>query len=138
MPKSLVIAIEDNESDIFLIKEALAQLKITTDIEFYQYGVEALTRIHQIITETPSSLRMILLDLNLPDMDGREILKRLKEDEKTSWIPVVIVSTSNSRPDLQFCYSHHANSYIVKPMGFEELKHSLESIFHYWVNINHL
>ncbi len=138
MTESLVIVIEDNDSDIFLIKEVLAQLGIGVAVEYFQYGGEALSRIREVIVGSSYSLRLVLLDLNLPDIDGRDLLRQLKGDETTRWIPVVIVSTSNSCHDLQFCYSNHVNSYIVKPMGFEELKQKLGGAFRYWVEINHL
>ena len=75
---------------------------------------------------------LILLDLNLPGTDGREVLRKIKQDETLKLIPVVVFTTSNNPKDIEACYRQGVNSYIVKPMNFNRLKHSIEILIDYW------
>lgn len=75
---------------------------------------------------------LILLDLNLPGTDGREVLRKIKQDETLKIVPVVIFTTSNNPKDIEACYRQSVNSYIVKPMDFNRLKHSIEILIDYW------
>ncbi|MCT4368046.1 MULTISPECIES: response regulator [Synechococcaceae] len=77
---------------------------------------------------------LILLDLNLPGTDGREVLQKVKRDENLKTIPVVILTTSSNPKDIEACYRWGANSYMVKPMDSDRLKHGVQSLINYWFN----
>jgi CheY-like chemotaxis protein len=77
---------------------------------------------------------LILLDLNLPGTDGRQVLQKIKQDENMKLIPVVIFTTSNNPKDIEACYRQGVNSYMVKPMDFHRLKHSIQILIDYWFN----
>ncbi len=77
---------------------------------------------------------LILLDLNLPSSDGRDVLRQIKQDEKLKVIPVVIFTTSSNPKDIETCYRYGANSYLIKPMDVQQLKHSLCLLLNYWFN----
>jgi CheY-like chemotaxis protein len=79
---------------------------------------------------------LILLDINLPKVNGLEILRRIKQSPRLQAIPIVILTTSSNRTDLEKCYEFHANSYITKPLDYEEFNQKIRSIEHYWLNIN--
>ena len=75
-----------------------------------------------------------MLDLNLPGTDGRQVLQKIKQDENMKLIPVVIFTTSNNPKDIEACYRQGVNSYMVKPMDFNRLKHSIQILIDYWFN----
>ncbi|MEG4319288.1 MULTISPECIES: response regulator [unclassified Microcoleus] len=81
---------------------------------------------------------LILLDLNLPGTDGREVLYKIKQDENLKNIPVVVFTTSNNPKDIEACYQQGANSYIIKPMDFKLLKRSIQTLLSYWFEITML
>jgi CheY-like chemotaxis protein len=81
---------------------------------------------------------LILLDLNLPGTDGREVLRRIKQDDHLKTIPVIILTTSNNPKDIKACYQHGVNSYVIKPMDFKVLKHSIQTLLSYWFEITML
>lgn len=79
---------------------------------------------------------VILLDLKLPKVDGHEVLRQLKSDEELKLIPVVVLTTSTADTDKELAYSNHANSYITKPLDFDEFQQMMESVKHYWASWN--
>lgn len=80
--------------------------------------------------------RAILLDLNLPGTDGREVLRQLKQDEGLQQIPAIVFTTSNNPADIEYCYRIGANGYLLKPMDLLALKHTVEAFTHYWLGAN--
>ncbi len=128
-----ILHVEDNRADSDLLKEAFecigveANLQVTHDAKLALSGLEQNLQKHGA-----NGPDLIVLDLNLPKMDGREMLKRLKEHPQLRRIPVVILSTSNLEQDISFCYDNHCNSYIVKPIRFEEYKRVAKNILEYW------
>jgi len=82
--------------------------------------------------------QLILMDINLPKVNGLEILRQIKQSPKLQIIPVVMLTTSNNRTDLEKCYEYHANSYIIKPLDFEEFNQKIRFIEHYWTNVNEI
>jgi len=81
---------------------------------------------------------LILMDINLPKINGLEILRRIKQSPQLQHIPVVILTTSSNRADLEKCYEYHANSYVIKPLDYEEFNQKIRSIEHYWLMVNEI
>jgi CheY-like chemotaxis protein len=131
-----ILLVEDNPGDVRLTKEALKDAKVLNDVHVAQDGVEAMQFLHR---EGPYANApvpdMILLDLNLPRKDGREVLAEIKEDPKLKRIPVVVLTTSKADEDIIRTYNLHANAYITKPVDlsrFIEIMHTLEQ---FWFSI---
>jgi CheY-like chemotaxis protein len=131
-----ILLVEDNPGDVRLTKEALKDAKVLNDVHVAQDGVEAMQFLHR---EGPYANApvpdMILLDLNLPRKDGREVLAEIKEDPKLKRIPVVVLTTSKADEDIIRTYNLHANAYITKPVDlsrFIEIMHTLEL---FWFSI---
>ena len=78
---------------------------------------------------------LILLDLNLPRLDGREVLKVVKDDQRFRNIPVIVLTTSSDPADIEAAYQHHANSYITKPTDFDDFLHVVETMHEYWLSV---
>ena len=131
-----VLLVEDNPGDAQLTKIALEEGKVRIDLNVVEDGVEALLylrRIGKYATATQPDL--ILLDLNLPKKDGREVLEEIKADEALKRIPVVILTTSQSEEDILKVYNLNANCYIPKPVDFERFVKIVQSIEHFWFTI---
>ncbi len=131
-----ILLVEDNPGDVRLTREALKDAKVLNDVHVVQDGVEAMQFLHRegkfVNVPTPD---MILLDLNLPRKDGREVLAEVKADPKLKRIPVVILTTSKADEDIIRTYNLHANAYITKPVDlnrFIEIIHTLEE---FWFSI---
>ena len=136
MKEIKILLVEDNEGDIFLTLEALKEAKIHNDIHVVKDGDVALRYMRKqgeySEAETPD---LILLDINLPKMDGIEVLDELKKDDVLKVIPVVMLTTSDSEKDILMAYQSHANCYITKPVNFENFIEVVQSIKHFWINI---
>jgi len=135
-----ILYIEDNPSDIELTLRALKKHNVANSIQIIKDGEEALEYIfatgryaERDITEKP---KIILLDLKLPKVDGLEILKKLKEDEHTKTIPVVVLTSSREEKDMIKSYNYGVNSYVVKPIKFENFSEAVSSLGLYWLLIN--
>ena len=123
-----ILLVEDSSTDAFLIQEALRQVAFDHHVEVVTDGVQALERLR-----TGSRPDLMLLDLNLPRKDGREVLAEVKADEELRSIPVIVLTTSSAPPDVAFAYKHHANSYVRKPLGLDRLVESAAAIRDFWV-----
>ncbi len=131
-----ILLVEDNPGDVRLTKEALKDAKVLNDIYVARDGVEAMEFLHHegSFANVPMP-DLILLDLNLPRKDGREVLAEIKKDPKLKHIPVVVLTTSKADEDIIKSYNLHANAYITKPVDlhrFVEIMHSLEE---FWLTI---
>jgi CheY-like chemotaxis protein len=129
-----ILLVEDNEGDVGLIEEVFEEAKIRNNIHVAEDGEEALLYLHGE-GKFFGSLRpdIILLDLNLPKKDGREVLREIKEDENLHNIPVVILTTSNAEKDILRAYDLHANAYITKPLDFDQFIKVVGSIENFWL-----
>lgn len=131
-----ILLVEDNPGDARLAKEALRDSKLKNNLYVVEDGVEA---IKFLDAETPyeNAVRpdLILLDLNLPRMDGREVLKAIKSDERFKRIPVVILTMSNAEEDILKSYNLHANCYITKPLDLDQFIKVVQSIEDFWLTI---
>ncbi len=131
-----ILLVEDNPGDVRLTKEALKDAKVLNEIFVARDGVEAMDFLHKQgqFKEAPVP-DMILLDLNLPRKDGREVLAEIKKDPKLKHIPVIVLTTSKADEDIIKTYNLHANAYITKPVDlnrFVEIIHALEE---FWFTI---
>jgi two-component system response regulator len=135
-----IVLAEDNATDAELTLRALRKSNIANPLIHLTDGVEALDFIFgtgrfagRDINHKP---KLVLLDLKMPRMDGIEVLERIKGDERTKDIPVVILTSSRENPDLQRCYALGANSYIVKPVDFEGFTKAVQEVGMYWMLLN--
>jgi len=129
----IILLVEDNPADIRLVEEAFKESEIETKLNVVKDGVEAMEFLkHGKNYENAPVPDLILLDLNLPRKDGREILKEIKNDNDLKHIPVVILTTSSSEEDIYETYAHHANSYIVKPANVGLFIETMKNLEDYW------
>src|ERR1700734_1742805 len=132
-PKGLlpveILLIEDSPTDVLLAKEALEYSKLINNLHTVSDGVEAMVFLRKEgkYKDAPRP-GLILLDLNLPKKDGREVLAEIKNDEKLKRIPVVVLTTSKNEADIFKAYGLHANCYIVKPVDFEKFAEVVRNI----------
>jgi two-component system response regulator len=135
-----IILIEDNPHDAELVLRALKKHGLTNKLQLLQDGAEALDFIFATGAYAERDLnhrpKLILLDLKLPKVDGLEILRRLKGDERTRSIPVVVMTSSQEEKDIVESYSLGVNSYIVKPVDFDKFVQSVADLGLYWLLLN--
>jgi CheY-like chemotaxis protein len=131
-----ILLVEDNPGDVRLTREALRDAKVRNSLHVVSNGVEALAFLRQI-GQYSEALHpdLILLDLNLPQMGGGEVLAAIKEDEKLRRIPVVVLTTSQAEQDIVKSYNLHANAYVVKPVDLEQFITVIKSIESFWLEI---
>jgi CheY-like chemotaxis protein len=138
MPITILMA-DDDPDDRLLTADALKEARLINDIRFVENGVELLEYLRrQAKFAAPADAPrpgLILLDLNMPKMDGRTVLKELKSDPELRSIPVVILTTSKDDEDVYRSYDLGVNSYIVKPVTFEALVDILQTLEKYWFEI---
>jgi len=136
-----ILIVEDTSEDLDLTLRALRKAKITNHIQVARDGEEAL---EFIFCKGPFAERkiengpkVILLDLKLPKIDGLEVLQRIKGDPRTKSIPVVVLTSSREQNDVVESYNLGVNSYIVKPVNFEQFSEAVQKLGMYWLLINH-
>jgi two-component system response regulator len=140
MSNGVILLVEDNPDDELLALRALRKNNVTNEVVVAHDGVEALDYLfasgpHEG-RDTSTMPRLILLDLKLPKVDGLEVLKRLRSDERTKLLPVVILTSSSERKDMLDGYGLGANSYIRKPINFEQFVRAVEQLKLYWLGLN--
>jgi two-component system response regulator len=140
MNERAILLVEDNPNDAKLTIHALRKNNIANEIVIAEDGVEALEYLFaegahagRDVTQLPS---LILLDLKLPRLDGLDVLKRLRTDARTKLLPVVILTSSKEEQDLINGYSLGANSYIRKPVDFEQFNEAVRQLGLYWLVLN--
>jgi two-component system, chemotaxis family, response regulator Rcp1 len=131
-----ILLVEDSPSDAELTVEALKEAKVQNRLNIVEDGVEALAFLRREgkYARAPRP-ELIMLDLNLPRKDGREVLAEIKTDESLKTIPVVVLTTSRAEQDVLRAYSHHANCYITKPVDFEQFLHAVRCIQSFWLMV---
>ncbi len=135
-----IILVEDNPSDADLIKRALNKNNVANKILHLKDGQEVLQYLFgegqwkgRTTANTP---KVILLDLKMPKVSGIEVLKKIKSNQETMGIPVVVLTSSKEDPDIKECYKLGVNSYVVKPVGFEDFSRTVAQLGLYWLLIN--
>lgn len=136
MEDIFILIAEDDADDRFLLQAAFEENGFKDRLEFVENGVEV---IEYLTGDKPKAAdrkfpRFILLDLNMPKKDGREVLKELKQHAELKKIPVVIFSTTNNEQEMRRCYELGANSYITKPNSFESLIKTVAALRSYWMH----
>jgi two-component system response regulator len=135
-----ILLVEDNPNDVELTLHALRRHNLANQIHVVRDGVEALEFIFGANRETADNLslppRVILLDLKLPKINGLEVLQRLKSDPRTRVIPVVVLTASREERDVVESYQLGVNSYIVKPIDFDQFVSAMRTLGMYWLLLN--
>ncbi len=131
-----ILLVEDNPGDVRLTQEAFKENKVRNSLNVVEDGLEAMAFLHRAskYNEAPRP-DLILLDLNLPKKDGREVLAEIKEDPNLKSIPVVVLTTSKAEEDIIKNYNLHANCYITKPVDLEQFIVVVKSIEDFWLTI---
>jgi len=140
LPDRTILLVEDNPDDELLTLRALQRNRVINPVSIVRDGVEALDFMfaegqyaHRNSNDLPA---VILLDLKLPKLDGLEVLRRLRNDERTCLVPIVILSTSSEERDIYTSYTLGANSYVRKPVDFEQFTEAVGRIGAYWLQVN--
>ncbi len=134
-----ILLVEDNPSDVELTLRALKNRNLANQVFVARDGAEALEFFfgeQSPLRDIGVAPRVILLDLKLPKVDGLEVLRRLKGDERTRTLPVVVLTSSKEEPDIAAAYRLGANSYIVKPVDFEAFARAVSEVGLYWLLLN--
>ncbi len=133
---AVILLVEDSPTDILVTQEALAEARLAADLRVVRDGVEALAFLRRqgdyALAPRP---HLILLDLNMPRKDGRQVLAEIKKDPDLHRIPVVVLTTSKDDTDILKAYDLHANSYLVKPVNFERFVEMIKSLKQFWFQL---
>jgi len=134
-----ILLVEDNPYDADLVIRALRKRNLAEKVTRANDGQEALDFFFGAgSTDASGSIKVVFLDLKMPKVGGLEVLQKLKSDNRTRCLPVVMLTSSQENCDVQECYRLGANSYIVKPMKFEDFAQIIGDLGTYWVERNHL
>ena len=141
MPNKIILLVEDNPDDEALTIRALRKSNITNPVEVARDGVEALEYLfREGESDSPAAARrlpaVVLLDLKLPKIDGLEVLRRIRNSDLTRRLPVVILTSSKEQRDLLEGYNLGANSYVRKPVNFDEFVEAAKQLGLYWMLLN--
>lgn len=134
-----ILLVEDNEGDIVLTLDAFEESKIKTNISVARNGEEALDFLYKK-GQFESAIKpdLILLDINIPIFNGHEVLKKIKEDSTLRKIPVIMLTTSSDRKDVNSAYENYCNSYITKPLDMDEFLKAILKIEQFWLQLSKL
>lgn len=139
LPIKSLLLVEDNPADVYLLREALEENRVAEKLQVARDGCEAMDFLHRrgeyVDMRRPD---LILLDLNLPRKDGREVLAEIKSDPELKKIPVIVLTTSSSEEDILKSYKLHANCFISKPRGIDDLFRVVTKIVDFWLRIVNL
>lgn len=128
-----ILLVEDNPGDVDLTKEVFGNTDFNCSFAVASDGQEAFDYLYNSDGALPD---LILLDLNLPNIDGRQVLKKVKEDPKTRRIPVIVLTSSKSHDDVLSAYNDHTNAYVKKPIDLFEFEEVAERIKDFWFEVN--
>ena len=135
----LVLVIEDSDEDYEALRRAFQQSPIPKRLHRCHTGKQALDYLDRSVQPTTTSATtipaFILLDLNLPGIDGRQVLKTIKQDPVWQYIPTIVLTTSNYGKDIEECYRLGANSYLLKALDLQQFKKSIHTTIEFWLNI---
>ncbi len=138
--KTILLA-EDNPKDVELTLEAMAENNLANQVVVVHDGVEALEYLRcegKFASRKPGNPALVLLDIKMPRMDGIEVLRNIRSDEKLKRIPVIVLTTSREEEDLNQSYDLGVNAYVVKPVGFQQFINAVKQIGGFWAVLNEL
>ena len=127
-----ILLVEDDPGDVLLVREAFAHNRVQNEITVASDGVYALERLRDVEQPLPD---LILLDLNLPRQDGREVLTEIRADPRLTAIPVIILTTSDAESDILRSYELHANAYVTKPVDLLQFLDVVREIDNFFVSV---
>lgn len=134
-----ILLVEDNQGDVRLLEEAFHDASISNTLHVVTDGGEALDFVYQREEYTAAPVPdLVLLDWNLPDMSGEEVLKELKSDPALSHIPVIVLTGSDGERDIVTSYNEQANAYVTKPVEADEFFEVVRSLEQFWLSVVHL
>lgn len=128
-----LLIVEDNPGDVRLLEEAFRELRADVNIQVAKDGAEALELVQSAHAGTNSQPDLILLDLNLPKVNGHDVLARIKSNPKTRRIPVIVLTSSRAEADVRRAYESHANAYLKKPSTLDGLISAAQDIKNFWM-----
>jgi CheY-like chemotaxis protein len=136
-PHTAILAVEDSDDDFEAMIRAFNRAGMQNTIVRRDNGQTAIAYLEEALSDTPPHPLpcMVMLDLNLPGIDGRKVLKHIKQHPQLCWLPVVVLTTSDDERDVDECYRFGANSYILKPVDFEGFIRSIQRLRQYWFEI---
>jgi CheY-like chemotaxis protein len=131
-----ILLVDDSSDDVLLTRRALKKGKVLNNLSVVDDGVEAINFLHRRgeYSDAPRP-DIILLDLNMPKKDGREVLSEIKADDGLKQIPVVVLTTSEADIDILESYSLHANCYVTKPVDLDQFMHVIQTLEDFWFNV---
>ena len=138
-PLGKILLVEDNPRDIELTLAALAKNNLANEVIVARHGGEALDYLHrrgEFQTRGPDNPVVVILDLKMPKVDGLEVLREMKRDEQLKMIPVVILTSSSEEADMVRSYQLGANSYVVKPVDFQQFAYAIRQLGMFWAVVN--
>ncbi|MEW6380326.1 MAG: response regulator [bacterium] len=137
-----ILLVEDDPVHIKLVERAIKKSGFNNQLTVIKDGEAVFNYLFNQNTEISGEEfvypHLILLDINLPKINGLEILRRIKQSPQLQHIPVVILTTSSNRTDLEKCSEYHANSYVIKPLDYDEFNQKIRSIEYYWLTVNEI
>lgn len=136
MEEIFILIAEDDADDRFLLQSAFEENGFSDRLQFVENGVELVEYLHTLLAlgNEAKLPRFILLDLNMPKKDGREVLRDIKQNLDLKKIPIIIFTTTNNEQEMRRCYELGANSYITKPNSFESLIKTVSALRSYWIH----
>lgn len=136
-----ILLADDNDDDLEMELRALAQYRLANDIVVVHDGAEAIDFLYrrgQFSDRVPADPLVLLLDINMPKVNGIEVLKHVKSDTRFKNVPVVMLTSSRQGPDLDQCYALGANAYVVKPVDFVQFADAVKTIGKFWAVLNEI
>ena len=130
-----ILLVEDSSDDVLLTRKALKGARIANELHVASDGEEAMCYLRDELDAACPRPDLVLLDLNLPKKDGREVLEEIKGDEALRQIPVVVLTTSAEERDVVRAYDSHVNAYVTKPLRFEDFIEAVRSIESFWLSL---
>ena len=131
----MILLVEDDPGDVLMTREALAESKLLNDLQVVADGRAAIDHLTAVADNGTQKPDLILLDLNLPKVDGREVLAFIKGDARLRRIPVVILTTSSAEEDIARSYDLHANAYVTKPVDFEQFMSVVRKVDDFFLTV---
>ncbi|MBD2183577.1 response regulator [Planktothrix sp. FACHB-1355] len=135
----MILVVEDSDEDFTALERVLKQSLCKAPIHRVRDGDEAIDYLYRqgpyANAEQAPRPSIILMDLNLPGTDGRDVIQQIKHDYTLKIIPVVVLTSSSNPKDVRDCYQNGTNSYMLKPMGLEQLKFTITDFLHYWLEL---